>query len=295
MVHVADSKVVHSSALGIGAIERSATAILNLANRRYGSLFDLWDDLADGEARRRCGEPWFCGDDLPLPVVKPDDAAASISGRAKLPPSRIKVTTALSEESQQELRPAVPLQSAIERWSKCCKSSRCRLVGVACEIVPAREFNDGVAQCGSKGRVLSERTLRLLRRLWNPADDGKTLVLCDKHGGRDRYAELLAEVFPEELPLGLEESRTISRYRLGKGEVRFQVQSEEHLPVAAASIVAKYVREACMEAFNAYWLARQPALRPTRGYPGDARRFLEAIEVEAADLGLERETYWRSR
>ncbi|MBA3314467.1 MAG: hypothetical protein M3552_05925 [Planctomycetota bacterium] len=271
-IHVADSKVVHSSAQGIAAIERSATAILKLAGRRCASLFELWDDLTDGNHRRDCGEPWFCGDDLALPIAERWSDTVSRRGS-----------------------PAPPSESSLARWTKRCEDTQCHLIGVACEIVPARTFNTAVNDCGTKGRVLSEATLRLVRRLWNPADGERALVLCDKHGGRDRYADLLADAFPEELPLSLEESRTLSRYRLGDGEVRFQVRSEEHLPVAAASIVAKYLREACMEAFNAYWLARQPNLRPTRGYPVDAKRFLEAIEVEAADLGLERDVYWRCR
>jgi ribonuclease HII len=260
-VHVADSKVVHSSAAGIAAIERSATSILRLAREHTDTLFALWDRLTGSRLRAECGEPWFCGDDVPLPVATHPDGAFDI----------------------------------VERWSECCQATGFKLVGVACEIVPAAQFNKAVKACGSKGSVLSEATLRLVRRVWHPTDDGPALILCDKHGGRDRYAELLTEVMPEAMPLSLEESRSISRYRVGAGEVRFQVRSEEHLPVAAASLVAKYIREACMEAFNRFWLARRPDLRPTRGYPGDARRFLKEIRRDAAELGLKRGTYWRSR
>ncbi len=260
-VHVADSKVVHSSAHGIAAIERSATAILELAGRRSESLFQLWDDLTDSDGRNDCGEPWFCGDDLALPIA---------------------------EHSARATR-------TLDRWRANCTKTRCRLVGMACEIVPARPFNAAVGACGSKGRVLSQSTLRLLRRVWSSDGAIPALILCDKHGGRNRYVDLLSDAFPETLPLTLNESREMSRYRLGAAEVRFQVRSEAHLPVAAASIVAKYLREACMEAFNRYWLARQPNLRPTRGYPVDAKRFLNAIERDAADLGLDRDVYWRCR
>lgn len=260
-IHIADSKVVHSSALGIGAIERSASAILQLAGRWQRSLFTLWDDLTDGDGRARSGEPWFLANDLDLPVIEAPSHAVE----------------------------------AVQRWEQRCEKKRCRLLGIACEVLTAREFNRACEEVGSKGQVLSLTTLRLLRRLWSPSAETPALVLCDKHGGRDYYAEILADVFPETMPLRLQESRSISRYRLGASEVRFQVGSEQHLPVAAASIVAKYLREACMESFNAYWLDRQPELRPTRGYPTDARRFLEAIEVEASEIGLARETYWRVR
>jgi len=261
-VHVADSKSVHSSSAGIVAIERSATAILRLAGRNADSLFGLWDGLTGCSDRAGCGEPWFDGEDLRLPV----------SGQP------------------QEDQPS----DAVERWSAACAAANCRLVAVACEIVPALRFNGAVGRSGSKGRLLSETTLALLRRVWDPAETS-ALVLCDKHGGRDRYGDLLADTFPDHLPLGLEESRGMSRYRLGKGEVRFQVRSEEHLPVAAASIVAKYMREAAMAAFNRFWLARCPGLRPTAGYPNDAKRFLAEIEAHAASLGLDRSVFWRCR
>jgi hypothetical protein len=260
-VQIADSKQVHSSAAGISAVERSATVLLRLAKGHGTTLFSLWDRWAGAGERENCGEPWFCGSDVDLPI-------------AHHPPEAFEV---------------------VERWSDCCDAGPLRLAGVACDIVPARRFNEAVERCGSKGRVLSETTLRLLKRVWSPAEDGRSLVLCDKHGGRDRYADLLAEIFPESMPLGVEESRFRSRYRIGTGEVRFQVGSEEHLPVAAASLIAKYLREACMEAFNRFWLARRPDLRPTRGYPSDARRFLAEIRGDADALGLEPPTYWRDR
>lgn len=259
-VHVADSKSVHSSAAGIAAVERSATAILRLAGRHAETLFTLWDGLTECDGRGDCGEPWFIGNDIPVPISTLPDGWPEV----------------------------------VERWSAACAGSRCRLVSVACEMVAARRFNDAVERSGSKGRLLSETTLALLRRVWDPEVE-TALVLCDKHGGRDRYADLLADAFPDHLPLGLEESRGVSRYRVGKGEVRFQVRSEEHLPVAAASIVAKYLREAAMSAFNRYWLARKPDLRPTAGYPVDAKRFLAEIENDAVALGLGRGDYWRCR
>jgi len=42
-------------------------------------------------------------------------------------------------------------------------------------------------------------------------------------------------------------------------------------------MTAKYLRETAMRAFNAFWAERVPGLRPTAGYPGDARRFREEI------------------
>lgn len=260
-IHVADSKAVHSAAAGIAAIERSAAAILRLADRRAATLFSQWDVLTGCGDRAGCGEPWFNGEDLPLPLSPEPEGFVEL----------------------------------ITRWSERCDAAGCRLVAVACDVVPARRFNEAVIATGTKGRVLSESTLAVLRRVWDPSADTLALVLCDKHGGRGRYADLLADAFPDHMPLGLEESRHLSRYLVGAGEVRFQARSEEHLPVAAASIVAKYLREACMAAFNRFWLARRPGLKPTAGYPLDAKRFFAEVEADAAALGLHRDAYWRCR
>lgn len=54
----------------------------------------------------------------------------------------------------------------------------------------------------------------------------------------------------------------------------------EHLPVALASMIAKYVRELAMHRFNRYWSKRMPELKPTAGYTLDARRWLaDAAQV----------------
>lgn len=190
-----------------------------------------------------------------------------------------------------------PIRPIVGNWKRRCAENDCRLVRCASAIVPAGRFNEHLARCETKGRLLSESTFQLVRRLWNcnPRDRRPTVILCDKHGGRDRYADLLAESFPETLPMVLEQGRDCSRYRLGPAEFRIQARSETHFPVACASIIAKYLRELAMDLFNAYWAKQIPGLKPTRGYPVDAARVLEAIGPPATELGLERETYWRGR
>jgi hypothetical protein len=50
-----------------------------------------------------------------------------------------------------------------------------------------------------------------------------------------------------------------------------------------------------MAAFNAFWLRHQPALRPTAGYPGDARRFKNEIAELQTTLGISDRQLWRNR
>jgi hypothetical protein len=85
----------------------------------------------------------------------------------------------------------------------------------------------------------------------------------------------------------LEESPEVSRYivrvvREGQARragVMFLTESEDaHLPVALASMTAKYARELMMARFNRYFAAlaraRGVELKATAGYALDARRWL---------------------
>ena len=93
----------------------------------------------------------------------------------------------------------------------------------------------------------------------------------------------------------VQEGRERSVYRVNKTELIFRTKAEQHLPVALASMVAKYVREVSMELFNQYWCEHVPGLKPTKGYPVDANRFRNEIETTAAKLGLAEDDWWRSR
>ena len=65
--------------------------------------------------------------------------------------------------------------------------------------------------------------------------------------------------------------------------------------VALASIISKYVREALMTEFNAYWKKEVPGLLPTAGYPGDADRFYTEIRPAMEKLGLTERQVWRRK
>ena len=70
---------------------------------------------------------------------------------------------------------------------------------------------------------------------------------------------------------------------------------ESHFPVALASMYCKYVRELFLELFNKYWQERLPGLRPTAGYPRDARRFLKDIDRVKVSLRISDEMLVRNR
>jgi hypothetical protein len=62
-----------------------------------------------------------------------------------------------------------------------------------------------------------------------------------------------------------------------------------------ASMLCKYLRELCMLQFNRFWARHVPGIRPTAGYPGDAKRFFDEIRPAMAKLGLAEDQVWRKR
>ena len=92
-----------------------------------------------------------------------------------------------------------------------------------------------------------------------------------------------------------EMDRKVSDGDLGM-HVVFRVRGEEaHLPVALASMAAKYLRELLMLRFRAFWLDLAPGVKPTYGYLPDGRRFIGEIEPLITRLGIRRESLIRNR
>ena len=60
-------------------------------------------------------------------------------------------------------------------------------------------------------------------------------------------------------------------------------------------MASKYLRELAMQALNEFWCARVDDLKPTAGYPQDAKRFKAAIAAVQAELEIEDRLLWRSR
>jgi hypothetical protein len=82
---------------------------------------------------------------------------------------------------------------------------------------------------------------------------------------------------------------------MGRIEFCFRTRAEELLPVALSSMVSKYLREVLMHQFNEFWATHVPGLKPTQGYPVDARRFRDEIAEAARVLQLSEVQFWRNR
>ncbi|MCE9547924.1 MAG: hypothetical protein K8T25_20830 [Planctomycetia bacterium] len=265
---IADSKQVYKSgdsAAGLGALEHGVLSVLELLAHSPRAWSAVWQSLAGDGGAHRQAEPWYAEFDRPLPL----------SGNAE--------PIAMS---------AARLRTAAEACGARCCALRSRAVF-------PDEFNALCDQHGSKGIALTRVTLQLLAEVLVPLSDQRVQVVCDKHGGRNFYAAQLMEFVTADLVETVIESSARSVYRFGPAasriEVSFRVGGEESLPVALASMTAKYLRELAMLSFNEFWCARVPGLRPTAGYPGDARRFKDSIATAQAELAIEDRRLWRNR
>ena len=171
-------------------------------------------------------------------------------------------------------------------------------LGAKVWCLPAHRFNLLLDSFPTKGALLSHCSLTLAQQIAELLPLGQLQIHCDKHGGRNQYSHILQQLFPDYLVEIHEESREISRYAWGPPEqrvhCRFVAKGESFLPAALASMFAKYTRELTMDAFNAWWAQHLPEIKPTAGYPQDAKRFLAEIEPLLEPLGIYRDVLWRN-
>jgi len=173
-------------------------------------------------------------------------------------------------------------------------------------IAPAARLNNLIARTGNKASalfILASEILTDLARRW----PGQAVhVTMDRHGGRRYYGDLLAQAFPLWQVTTLEETAEASRYRIrrvgpagaGTATLLLTVRKEAEatsLPVALASMAAKYVRELYMRELNRYFQALVPGLRPTAGYGRDAWRFLGEVAEACKARGVSESTILRNR
>jgi hypothetical protein len=274
-VPVADSKALklsndHAAHHPLIHLERGVLAFLRWlesAPETDGALFERLGANLESH-------PWYAGEATPLPVGQTSAEIAIAASR---------------------------LAGALE-------SAGVELVAMRCLAVGESAVNRAVNELGTKAEATAMALGNHLRHIWSlawgptvpaPTEPGtigaRTIgarggdhlrIVCDQLGGRTMYDGLLARELPGATVVRLGESGERSRYRLAdeggrEGVIQFMPEAESaHLPVALASMIAKYVRELAMARFNRYWCGRMPELKPTAGYNTDAGRWLR----DAADV-----------
>ncbi|QDU26305.1 Hypothetical protein ETAA8_13830 [Anatilimnocola aggregata] len=262
---IADSKALYSPGSGLAALECGVLSCLALLGEQPRSTTSLWNSLAAHCQSERASLAWHVAEDEQLPI----DAC----------PQRIGHCT----ES---------LGAGLQSLDVSLKSIR------AAAVFPEK-FNAEVERHENKATVLSLVTLELIRGLLDDLPGTPVIVTCDKHGGRDRYAHLIQHVFGDEPVRVLRESKAASAYRLHYAgrqiELQFLAKGERMLAAALASMTAKYLREISLRPFNRFWQQHVPGLKPTAGYPNDARRFKAEILAVQQQLGITDRILWRCR
>lgn len=261
-LHVADSKEVYSSSRSIASLERSVIAFLKAIGHPTEDAISLGTGISESRFATDFSE-----------AVGVDSELLSLPMKADL---------AACEKAAQQLQ-------------KLFRDTQIQLLTIHSRVVFPPEFNAVVEQTRSKGVLLSDATLKLVRQCLDESGESSGWVFCDKHGGRNRYDDIIGAAFDDQFVFRLEESRSSSRYRVGELDFCFRTRAEELLPVALASMVSKYLRETVMEHFNAFWQQHVAGLRPTKGYPVDALRFWEDIQSAAEGLEIRKESIWRCR
>lgn len=263
---IADSKALYKPGGSLASIERGVLAALGTLGQRPRRWRAIWSAVAGaGTALELSALPWYADFDLPLPL---DCGSETVDGLA------------MAFTDTQQAAGVV-------------------LTGLESAVLPPSLFNALTARHDSKGEVLSRTTLTLVERAVAACETGSVLVVCDKHGGRNKYAPLLQQYFPEHLVEIRLESAAESRYQWGPRERRvefvFRAKGERFLPAALSSMACKYLRELAMLAENAFWQRRLPGLKGTAGYPEDAKRFKAEIVSLQAELGIDDNLLWRNR
>jgi hypothetical protein len=135
--------------------------------------------------------------------------------------------------------------------------------------------------------------LRLVETL-SAERNGDVLALCGKVGSTKSYGPWFGR-FYSGLWMPEEESPEISTYRIHPyGRISFIRDGDSsHLPIAAASMVGKYLRELAMRDINT--LLQPPGGKPASGYRDKiTRQFIEETKVARKAMGLEDACFLRN-
>ena len=274
---VADSKVVYKSSGSIKNLESTALSFLLVANNSSSgkTTIDVADIPQDIESLVRLACPncdWQLITDLPAY----DLSALQLPLKAD--------PNAIVENANRLLQAQAAAQVD--------------LLSIHCQPVFPTDFNAGLKSDGNKATLLSNQTLKIVASLKAKTDDDLEIV-CDKHGGRSKYVDLIETHLTDQTVCIGAETKQCSDYSFSEHQrdvvVRFQAGGESNMPTALASMVSKYVREVFMKAWNQFWIDQIPDLKPTKGYPVDAKRFkLEINELQTrlkiADIDI-----WRQK
>jgi hypothetical protein len=266
-IAIDDSKTLFDRKAGVRTLERGVLAAARAAGLPAATLDDFLGAIGvERTPHTSTAMPWY----RDLPRTLPVDAASAVS------------------------------EALVTRLQQALAAADVGVVRLRCGLVAEDRFNARVARTRNKAAVLAEQVLRMIDWAGRLAGGQRLVVRVDRLGARCNYRKLLAEAFAARAMHVLEESESRSAYRMRDGGsewlVEFLVDADRtQLPVALASMLAKYVREIVMARFNAFWRRWLPEIRPTAGYYQDAQRFLADIAPAIPRAGVPTGQFVRAR
>lgn len=286
-IPLGDSKKLYQSGCGLDTLEVGLLSMLQMVSRPSRNLAELLNVLtenfrnvgqeADSDAWSTLPFEWLPRLVPPLPWYEK--------------PSKIHIPHNERVECQR-------LAELSVRAAEILQSNEIQLLSVKAIVIAEPEFNRHVQQLGSKASLLSKATLALAARLRSIAPGVPATIFCDRQGGRKNYLPQLLDWLPDRWFIETEQTTSRCSYQ-AEGQpdlkVHFSVGGDSFPATALASMAAKYLRERLMESFNVFWQSQVQGIRPTAGYPEDAKRFRKEILPTARKLALEEENWWRSR
>ncbi|WP_020472537.1 hypothetical protein [Zavarzinella formosa] len=261
-----DSKKVHQGVTGNAKLERGVLAMIGQTGALPTTLAELLDHRAVGDSIiELLEEPWY---QSTMPIGVFDEAA--------------KITT------------------AVNAFGEVCRAANVTWFAPRMMVIPTPRFNNLLDQLDLKSEVLIDGIKRLFATVLTLPGTDPVRVAVDRLGGRTFYAPLLQEVFKDGYVRIVQESAEMCEYTIYglSREIHFSFQPRadgEHMNVALASMLAKYLREVFMTQFNAHWSTHVPGVKPTAGYPVDAARFLNDIRDVMEQRAIPMRKVWRRK
>ena len=265
-----DSKKLTTKAAGIKHLELGLLAFAGLNAKSLPKDTGQWLDLIGESRHRAAGDaglnrlPWYEADDQrpwqTLPTANtPDEVtlAGGMLGRA-------------------------------------CSEASVSFEHFATQVIYEDEFNRKVALTRSKAAVNFTAVAYHLVNIMDTYGEHHPHVAVDRQSGRTHYRALLGQVFEGATINILAELNKASVYEVLSGSkkifISFTVEAEQsHLPVALASMNAKYTRELLMQRFNTYFNDLAPDIKPTAGYGSDANRWRDEMLPALRNTGIDHE------
>lgn len=272
-IAINDSKKLTSASSGIKHLELGCLAFAGMVGHRPRTV-DHWLDILGEQTHHNLGAlPWY------EPTRDhPWDTLPTSSTDGEIAVARGMLTTAAERTGVH-----VP--------------------DLGAAIVFEDRFNRMVQATRSKAATNFTFVSRHLLHLWQTYGQHAPRVVVDHQASRTRYRQLLATDFPDAELVILEETPARSTYRLESVggsiaqrsmTISFEVNADQlHMPVALASMIAKYSRELLMTRFKSFFSSRFPEVRPTAGYALDAKRFWSEIQPHLDTLAIERDQICR--